>query len=47
LLGELGATEVIERYEIDGFPEEEDVEGASEWVLEAAARFRELAGERV
>ena len=46
-LRELGATKVIERYEIDGFPEEEDFEGAREWVREAAERFRELANERV
>lgn len=46
LLRELGATEVIERYEIDGFPEEEDIEGATGWVEGAAERFRELAGDR-
>ncbi|MEW6638475.1 MAG: flavodoxin domain-containing protein [Actinomycetota bacterium] len=46
-LKELGATEVIERYEIDGLPEEEDFEGAREWVREAAERFCELANERV
>jgi MioC protein len=44
-LEELGAEEVIERYEIDGFPEEEDVEGAREWVERAAERFEELARE--
>ncbi len=41
-----GATEVIKRYEIDGFPEEEDIEGSCEWVERAIARFEELAGER-
>lgn len=46
LLSDLGATEVIERYEIDGFPEEEDVEGAREWVEEAAERFAKLVEER-
>ncbi len=45
-LSELGAEEVIERYEIDGFPEEEDVEGACEWVERAAERFEEFARER-
>lgn len=45
-LTELGAQEVIERYEIDGFPEEEDVVEACEWVEQAAERFRELVGER-
>ena len=46
LLSDLGATEVIERYEIDGIPDEDDVEGASEWVEEAAERFAELVEER-
>ena len=46
LLSDLGATEVIERYEIDGFVEEEDIEGACEWVEEAAERFAELVEER-
>jgi MioC protein len=41
-LGELGAEEVIRRYEIDGWPEEEDVEGAREWAGRAVERFREL-----
>lgn len=45
-LKELGAREVVERYEIDGFPEEEDVVGACEWVEQATERFRELAGKR-
>ncbi len=45
-LEELGAEEVIERYEIDGFPEEEDVEGAREWMEEAAESFEKLARER-
>ena len=44
-LSELGATEVIERYEIDGFPEEEDIEGVCEWMERAARKFEELAGE--
>jgi MioC protein len=38
--------EVIERYEIDGFPEEEDIEGACEWIEQAAGRFEEFAGKR-
>ncbi len=45
-LEELGAEEVTERYEIDGFPEDEDVEGAREWVERAAERFEELVRER-
>ncbi len=45
-LVDLGATEVVERYEIDGFPEQEDVEGACEWVLEATEKFAALAEER-
>lgn len=45
-LTDLGATEVIERYEIDGFPGQEDVEGACKWVERAAVRFDELAKAR-
>lgn len=45
-LSELGAEEVVERHEIDGFPEQEDIEGACEWVEMAAERFRKLAAER-
>lgn len=45
LLSGLGATEVIERYEIDGFPEEEDIEGACEWVERVTVRFEEFAAE--
>jgi MioC protein len=45
-LSELGAEEVIERYKMDGFPEEADIEGACEWVERAAGRFEEFAGER-
>jgi MioC protein len=41
-LAEFGAREVVERYEIDAGPEEEDIEGACEWVEQAAERFREL-----
>ncbi len=41
----LGATEVVERYEIDGYPEDEDVEGAREWATEAADKFAELVRE--
>lgn len=44
-LKDLGATEVVERYEIDGDPDE-DVESAREWVLEAAEKFASLAEER-
>ncbi len=43
-LADLGAMEVVERYEIDGFPDQEDVKGACEWVERAAERFDELAG---
>ena len=46
LLLRLGGTEVIERHEIDGFPEEEDIEGACEWVERAVGRFEEVTGER-
>ncbi len=45
-LTELGAREVIERHEIDGFPEEEDVIGACEWMEQAVEWFRKLVGER-
>jgi MioC protein len=45
-LSELGAYEVVERYEIDGYPEEEDVRGACEWVEEAVERFEEVAAEK-
>jgi MioC protein len=45
-LAELGAEEVVERYEIDGDPDEDDIEGACEWALGAAERFAALAGER-
>ena len=45
-LADLGATEVIERYEIDGFPDQEDIEGACEWVEQAVERFDELAKKR-
>lgn len=45
LLQELGAREVIERYEIDGFPEDEDTDGAREWVVQAAEKFTGLVRE--
>lgn len=45
-LTELGAREVIECYEIDGYPEEEDVIEACEWMEQAVERFRELVGKR-
>lgn len=45
-LTDLGATEVVERYEIDGFPEQEAVEGACEWVERAVVKFDEFARER-
>lgn len=38
-LSGLGAVEVVERYEIDGYPEDEDIEGAREWVAGAAREF--------
>lgn len=43
LLAQLGAWEVAERHEIDGPPENEDVEGAREWAERVAERFTELA----
>ncbi len=46
LLSGLGATEVIERYEIDGFPEQEDMEGACAWVERTAGVFKEAVPER-
>lgn len=45
-LTKLGAREVIERHEIDGFPEEEKMVEACEWMEQAVERFRELVGER-
>lgn len=45
-LTDLGATEVVERYEVDGFPDQEDVEGVCEWVERAMQRFDELAEQR-
>jgi MioC protein len=41
-LAGLGATEVIERFEIDGYPEDDDIEGAREWAAGAAEKFAEL-----
>lgn len=41
-LRKLGATEVQERYEIDGFPEDKDIDGAREWVAEASEKFTGL-----
>lgn len=41
-LNGLGAKEVVERYEIDGYPEGDDIEGAREWVSEAADKFAAL-----
>jgi hypothetical protein len=35
-----------ERYEIDGDPDEVDVEGARKWVLKGAEKFTALAEER-
>lgn len=45
LLTELGAEEVVERFEIDGFPEDEDIEGAREWAAGAAGKFTGLVRE--
>jgi flavodoxin len=42
----LGATRVVERYEIDGDPDEVDVEGARKWVLKGAEKFTALAEKR-
>ena len=39
MLNELGAREVIGRYEIDEGPDEEDTSGACEWVERAAVEF--------
>lgn len=44
-LSGLGAREVVERFEIDGYPEDEDVEGAREWAAGAAEKFAELVRE--
>ncbi|MGH3088817.1 MAG: flavodoxin domain-containing protein, partial [Rubrobacteraceae bacterium] len=41
-LAGLGAKEVVERYEIDGYPDDDDIEGAREWASEAAEKFAEL-----
>ncbi len=38
----LGATEVVERHEIDGCPEDDDIEGARGWATEAAVKFADL-----
>lgn len=43
LLSELGATEVIERYEVDE-AEDEEVEGACEWVERAGTGFTAAVG---
>ncbi|WP_119069806.1 flavodoxin domain-containing protein [Rubrobacter indicoceani] len=45
LLQELGAKEIIDRFEIDGFPEDEDIDGAKEWVGQAAGKFTGLVRE--
>lgn len=45
LLAKQGAMEVLERFEIDGFPEDEDVEGARDWVARAAEKFIGLVRE--
>jgi MioC protein len=39
LFGRLGATNVIERFEIDGEPDTEQIEGAMSWALDVAAAF--------
>jgi MioC protein len=44
-LAELGAREVIERHEIDGLVGEDKVEGAREWMLQAARRFGEVTAQ--
>lgn len=44
-LVELGAREVIERFEIDGFVGEEEVAQAREWTIRAAATFKETVPE--
>jgi sulfite reductase alpha subunit-like flavoprotein len=45
-LAGLGAREVVERHEIDGLVDDEDVEGACEWVVRAARTFGHVAAER-
>lgn len=45
-LSELGAEEVIERYEIDGFVDDEVVEEARKWTLQAAEVFKQVVPER-
>ncbi len=45
-LAELGAEEVIERHEIDGFVDEVVVEEARGWTLRAAEAFKQIVPER-
>lgn len=45
-LAELGAQEVIERHEIDGFVDDEVIEEARQWTLQAAGLFKEVVPER-
>lgn len=45
-LAGLGAREVIERHEMDGLVDDEDVDEACGWVVRAAGRFRGLAAGR-
>lgn len=44
-LAELGAKEMVERHEIDGFIGEEEVETAREWVRQAATVFKATVSE--
>jgi sulfite reductase alpha subunit-like flavoprotein len=45
-LAGLGAREVVARYEIDGLVSDADVDGACEWMVRAAGKFKGLAAER-
>lgn len=45
-LAELGAEEVVERHEIDGFVDHEEIEEARGWTLQAAEVFKQVVAER-
>ena len=45
-LTDLGAEEVIERHEIDGFVDDEVTEEARQWTLRAAEDFKRVVAER-
>lgn len=45
-LTELGAEEVVERHEIDGFVDDEEIEEARGWTLQAAEAFKRVVAKR-